>query len=205
MKRMKTMKTIVDGSIIKKYQVPIDMIDELNHEYEKNKKSLISESPDLAGRIDSELDIKNILPKLKIFNKINFFINDYMATLNNFGILSDLSMQTEIQSCWINDMKEGEYNPVHTHNGPTNAGWSCVLFLKVPEFVNDAKHNHKFHDGQLCFLGHDRILHWVNPTVGDFYLFQANQQHTVYPFKTKIKGEFRRSMSFNLVRTVNAG
>ena len=48
-------------------------------------------------------------------------------------------------------------------------------------------------------MGFDRKLYWCDPKVGDFYLFQANQQHTVYPFKTKIKGEVRRSMSFNLV------
>ena len=194
------MKTILTGTVIKKYEVPIEMIDELNSEYEKNQKSLISESKDLAGRIDIELDIKKILPKLKIFNKINFFINDYLMTLNNFGLLSNPQIKTHIRSCWINDMKEGEYNPVHTHNGPTNAGWSCVLFLKIPEFVNDVKHKHKFHDGQLCFIGYDRKVYWVTPKVGDFYLFQANQQHTVYPFKTKIKGEIRRSMSFNLVK-----
>ena len=194
------MKTILTGTIIKKYEVPIEMIDELNSEYEKNQKSLISESKDLAGRIDTELGIKSILPKLKIFNKINFFINDYLMTLNNFGLLSNPQIKTHIRSCWINDMKEGEYNPVHTHNGPTNAGWSCVLFLKIPEFVNDVKHKHKFHDGQLCFIGYDRKVYWVTPKVGDFYLFQANQQHTVYPFKTKIKGEIRRSMSFNLVK-----
>ena len=198
------MKTFVDGNIIKKYEVPIDMVDELNHEYEKNKKSLISESPDLAGRIHSELDIMKVLPKLKIFEKINFFMNDYMMTLNNFGLSARPQVQTQIKSCWINDMKEGEYNPVHTHNGPNNDGWSCVLFLKIPEYINDAKHKHKFHDGQLCFMGFDRKLYWCDPKVGDFYLFQANQQHVVYPFKTKVKGEIRRSMSFNLIRKFNA-
>ena len=198
------MKTIVDGSIIKKYQVPIDMIDELNHEYEKNKNTLISESPDLAGRIHSELDIMKVLPKLKIFEKIKFFIHDYMVSLNNFDLLDNPLIQTEIKSCWMNDMEAGEYNPVHTHNGPSNDGWSCVLFLKIPEFINDAKYNHKFRDGQLCFLGYDKRLFWINPKVGDFYLFQANQQHVVYPFKTKVKGEIRRSMSFNLIRKFNA-
>lgn len=193
------MKVILTGTVIKKYEVPIEMIDELNYEYEKNQNSLISESKDLAGRIDTELDIKNILPTLKIYNKIDFFINDYLMTLNNFGLLSNPGIKTYIRSCWINDMREGEYNPVHTHNGPTNAGWSCVLFLKVPEFINDVKHKHKFHDGQLCFIGYDKKIYWITPEVGDFYLFQANQQHTVYPFKTKIKGEIRRSMSFNLV------
>ena len=193
------MKTIIDGAIIKKYKIPIDMIDELNQEYEKNKNSLHSNSEKLAGRLEIELSILSIIQKLKIFKKINFFINDYMMTLNNFGLLSKPQIKTNITSCWVNDMKEGEYNPVHTHNGPTNDGWSCVLFLKVPEFVNDVKHKHKFHDGQLCFLGYDRRLYWITPKVGDFYLFQADQRHTVYPFKTKIKGEVRRSMSFNLI------
>ena len=193
------MKTIVDGTIIKKYEVPIDMIDELNQEYEKNKNSLHSNSEQLAGRLEIELSILSIIQKLKIFKKINFFINDYMMTLNNFGLLGKPQIKTHIKSCWINDMKEGEYNPVHTHNGPTNDGWSCVLFLKVPELINDAKHKHKFHDGQLCFIGHDKKIYWITPEVGDFYLFQANQQHTVYPFKTKIKEEVRRSMSFNLI------
>ena len=198
------MKTIVDGTIIKKYEVPIDMIDELNQEYEKNKNSLHSNSEKLAGRLEIELSILSIIQKLKIFKKINFFINDYMMTLNNFGLLAKPQIKTNITSCWINDMKEGEYNPVHTHNGPTNDGWSCVLFLKVPEFVNDVKHKHKFHDGQLCFLGYDKRMYWITPEVGDFYLFQADQRHTVYPFKTKIKGEVRRSMSFNLIIETDA-
>ena len=198
------MKTIVDGTIIKKYEVPIDMIDELNQEYEKNKNSLHSNSEKLAGRLEIELSILSIIQKLKIFKKINFFINDYMMTLNNFGLLAKPQIKTNITSCWINDMKEGEYNPVHTHNGPTNDGWSCVLFLKVPEFVNDVKHKHKFHDGQLCFLGYDKRMYWITPEVGDFYLFQADQQHTVYPFKTKIKVEVRRSMSFNLIIETDA-
>ena len=196
------MKTIVDGQIIKKYEVPMDMVDELNQEYEKNQKSLESHGQHLAGRLNTELNITDILPKLKIFEKINFFMNDYMMTLNNFGLSARPQVQTQIKSCWINDMKEGEYNPVHVHNTPYSEGWSCVLFLKIPELINDAKHKHKFHDGQLCFLGYDRRLHWVDPKVGDFYLFRANQMHTVYPFKTKIKGKIRRSMSFNIVEHV---
>ena len=90
------MKVILTGTVIKKYEVPIEMIDELNYEYEKNQNSLISESKDLAGRIDTELDIKNILPTLKIYNKIDFFINDYLMTLNNFGLLSNPGIKTYI-------------------------------------------------------------------------------------------------------------
>ena len=34
------MKTLVDGQIIKKYEVPLDMVDELNQEYDKNKTNI---------------------------------------------------------------------------------------------------------------------------------------------------------------------
>ena len=42
---------------------------------------------------------------------------------------------------------------------------------------------------------------WVEPEVGDFYIFQADHQHCVMPFKTKEPGKIRRSMSFNFLTT----
>ena len=41
---------------------------------------------------------------------------------------------------------------------------------------------------------------WVEPEVGHFYIFQANHSHCVMPFKTKIKGDIRRSLSFNFIQ-----
>ena len=38
---------------------------------------------------------------------------------------------------------------------------------------------------------------WINPEVGHFFIFEAQQQHQVMPFKPKKKGETRRSLSFN--------
>ena len=35
--------------------------------------------------------------------------------------------------------------------------------------------------------------------VNDFYVFKADHQHAVMPFKTKVKGDIRRSMSFNFI------
>ena len=98
-------------------------------------------------------------------------------------------------------MREGEYNPPHTHHD--NTGWSSVMFLKIPEFINDAKDPHKFSDGQLGFTSVDGAnMTWMEPVVGHFYLFEAKHQHCVMPFKTKIKGEIRRSMSFNFVQKI---
>jgi len=42
--------------------------------------------------------------------------------------------------------------------------------------------------------------HYLDPEVGDFYIFNANHQHFVMPFKTKKPKEIRRSMSFNFIK-----
>ena len=125
-------------------------------------------------------------------------MGDYLKILNQVGLIDDSHKNLDIISCWINDMKEGEYNPPHTHHNLT--GWSTVLFLKVPEFINDVTNPHKFKDGHIGFISHDAIAtEWVRPKPGDFYIFEARHQHCVMPFKTKIKGEIRRSMSFNFI------
>jgi hypothetical protein len=193
-------QTTLFGRIVKRYNIPLDEIDDFNLKYEAHKKDLNSFGPRLAGRLDSELEFTSLLGQTKIAKSIGECINDYVDTSEKLGIF-DEEKKLHILSCWVNDMKEGEYNPPHTHHD--RSGWSTVLFLKVPEFINDAKDPHKFHDGQLGFIGHDGVYcTWMEPEVGHFYVFEAGHQHCVMPFKTKIKGEIRRSMSFNFINNV---
>jgi len=195
-KRMKA-QTNVFGRIVKSYSLPLEAIDDLNNKYEKWKDKLPSFGPRLAGRLDSELQFTNLLEETKISKYLVDCMHDYVDTLEKVNLIQK-KKPLQILSCWINDMKEGEYNPPHTHHNGT--GWSTVLFLKVPEFVNDAKDPHKFKDGNLGFISHDGIGSiWMEPKTGDFYIFEAQHQHFVMPFKTKIKGAIRRSMSFNFV------
>jgi hypothetical protein len=195
-KRMKA-STAIFGRIVKCYELPMDAIDDLNSTYEKWKDTLPSFGPRLAGRLDSELQFTNLLQDTKIAKHLVDCMHDYVDMLKKVNLLEE-KKSLEILSCWINDMKEGEYNPPHTHHDGT--GWSTVLFLKVPEFINDAKDPHKFKDGQLGFIGHDGISTlWKEPKVGEFYIFEAKHQHCVMPFKTKLKGDIRRSMSFNFI------
>ena len=91
----------------------------------------------------------------------------------------------------------GEYNPPHTHHDGN--GFSTVLFLKIPKFINDAKDPHKFKDGLLTFIHGNGAIQDLTPTVGDFYIFQADHMHCVNPFKTKNPNDIRRSMSFNFI------
>ena len=194
-------QTNIFGRIVKRYDMPLDAIDDLNYKYEEHKKNLGSFGPRLAGRLDSELEFTHHIGKTKIAKHIVDCMNDYIETLEKVNLYEG-SKKLEILSCWINDMKEGEYNPPHTHHD--NTGWSSVMFLKVPEFINDVKDPHKFKDGQLGFTDVDGVhTTWMEPEVGHFYIFEAKHQHCVMPFKTKIKGEIRRSMSFNFIQKIH--
>ena len=195
-------QTTFFGRVVKKYEMPSDSIKDINFKYEKEKEKLNSFGHRLAGRLDSELDITAMLGETKIAQDIVDCMSDYIDTLLELRLFAE-KKPLEIISCWINDMKENEYNPPHTHHDGT--GWSTVLFLKVPEFINDAKDPHKFHDGQLGFIGIDgESCTWMTPKVGDFYIFPACHQHCVMPFKTKNKGDVRRSMSFNFIEKIES-
>ena len=190
--------TLVFGRIVKKYKIPLDEIDDLNLKYEEASNKLNSFGHRLAGRLSSELEFTAILQSTKMFKTITKCMEDYINSLSSFNLLNIGNHQLNILSCWINDMKEGEYNPPHTHHDLS--GWSTVLYLKVPEFIDDTKNSHKFKDGQIGFSSHDGIgTEWVHPKLGDFYIFEAKHQHCVMPLKTKTPGEIRRSMSFNFI------
>tara|TARA_R100001244_G_scaffold61023_1_gene51302 strand:+ start:2004 stop:2618 length:615 start_codon:yes stop_codon:yes gene_type:complete len=189
---------IISGRFVNKYFISKKCVNDLNKKYEKIKINLGSFGPKLAGRLESELQFTASLQSTAAYKQIVKCIEDYMKDQSRFFIISDGPRNIEIISCWINDMVMGEYNPPHIHHDGN--GWSTVLFLKIPEFINDAKDPHKFKDGQLGFIGvNGSTSYYHTPKVGDFYIFEARHQHFVLPFKTKTQGEIRRSMSFNFI------
>ncbi len=193
-------RSLLFGKIIKEYKLPLNEIEQLNNFYEKEKEKLDSFGNRLAGRLDTELDFTNLIAECDIYKSICDSINDYVNTCKRFAFVDDEEFNLEIISCWINDMKAGEYNPPHTHHN--NQGWSTVLFLKVPHFVNDLKKDaHRFRDGQIYF--HNVNVdggQWIMPEVGNFYVFEACHSHSVMPFKTVRETDIRRSMSFNFIK-----
>jgi hypothetical protein len=194
-------KMLVFGRVICKYKIEQDLIDDLNQKYDdalKNTNLLTSYGQHLAGRLDSELNVLPILQDAKIFEKITQCMSDYIDTCIEHGICKKGPHNLDILSCWVNDMKPGEYNPVHTHNH--NIGYSANLYLKIPEYINDVTEPHKFKDGKIVFLSPNAITsESLTPQVGDFYIFQADHMHGVYPFKTKDPNSIRRSMPINFV------
>jgi len=194
-------KIFVFGKIVCKYKIDLDLIDDLNEKYEEALKTtnlLTSKGKDLAGRVDSELDVLPILQSCKIFKKITECMSDFISTSIEHGLCIPGPHNLDILACWMNDMKTGEYNPIHTHND--NKGYSSNLYLKIPEFINDVKEQHKFKDGKITFLAPDAVTseNFI-PKVGDLYIFHASHMHCVHPFKTKDPNAIRRSMPLNFI------
>ena len=190
-------QTNVFGRVVKRYDMPLEAIEDINLKYEKRRQELQSMGPRLAGRLNSEKEFTHLIAETKAAKHIVDCMNDYIETLDKINLFKG-TKELEILSCWINDMKEGEYNPPHTHHDTT--GWSTVMFLKVPEFVNDVKDPHKYKDGFLGFTDITGLgMTWMEPELGHFYIFGAGHQHCVMPFKTKKLKEVRRSMSFNFI------
>tara|TARA_R100001509_G_scaffold163434_1_gene137933 strand:+ start:801 stop:1472 length:672 start_codon:yes stop_codon:yes gene_type:complete len=193
---------IVQGKIIRKYELPYDEIDELNTLFEKEKDKLESFSKRLAGNIKTELKVNDLLTRTSIINSIYKCMQD--CTLQNSKLthlpINESIKDYHISDAWINDMKDGEWNPPHIHHvdrlGPS--GWSTVLFLRTPKMIKEDEPHKKHLNGKLSFTderGENSIT--VDPKVGDFYIFGAGHQHFVMPLQLENKNEIRRSLSFN--------
>lgn len=111
----------------------------------------------------------------------------------------------EIDTPWVNFMKQGEWNPRHYHTGLL----SLVIFLKVPSEI--ALENYKedsvkkslqptagmlqFTYGEQCEFSSSTKN--IIPVMGDMYLFPSSLHHQVYPF---ISDAERISVSMNINR-----
>ena len=167
----------------------------------------------LAGQIEDEPLIPHeLMQNYKIGkdgNVYGFFmdiIGKYVqhctlqqATQIDYDKVKNIEWLTQMKSCWVISQWEGEYNPIHIH---TECQMSTVMYLKVPEFLPSRKPE-RDDDRFIMFIGGSKnpsqftrnLLKW-KPKVGDFFIFPAHLQHTVYPFRTD--GDFeRRSVSFN--------
>ena len=83
---------------------------------------------------------------------------------------------------------------------------SAVMYLKIPKLKKERKEHRRSVDGAITFVGnssldidfsHPNITY--HPAVGDFYMFGAQQQHAVYPYRCEEGDTERRSVSFNAI------
>lgn len=175
------------------YKTKIDKI--ILKEIKKLCNKKIDTRRTLAGHLKEEYKVD----KIKFFNILHVYFNHYVMEAKKFYGNVNMNFNLEIISSWVNYMKQNEYNPVHIHNGDL----SCVLYLQIPEKLKKEKNEHVANSappGSICFLyGECRSLNinyqYFFPEEGDFFIFPANLNHMVIPYKSKCE---RISLSANL-------
>jgi hypothetical protein len=194
------------GQTVLRYEVPLDMYNIINHIYETNFQKLPQANKQLVGKIEKEHSLffggedtdkmkkHNLLPQdvLQWFEKIFRHYLDWNK-IKGYKI--------HLNSIWVNQMFQHEYNPVHVHQGTLFTGLSSVMILKLPEsFGVEYSSADNPQNGRLQILGSASgqfatIDYQPELKERDFYVFPYDMRHCVYPFNGP---GMRRSLSANM-------
>jgi hypothetical protein len=183
------------GTTIVRFNLPMEFVDDINKAYDENSENLKPHNDKLAGKIQEEKKINEILtPSMN--NTFKWCFEEYLKIIGKPNWNLDLSI------AWINEMKSGEYNPIHYHTSPNSiVGLSSVLMLKRPDWYGvEASKEEVPANGWLEFSGGDQAplsasQMRVDAQVGEFYVFPYSLLHGVYPFNST--DEVRRTLSYN--------
>jgi len=199
-------KPIYLGQCIIRYQVPLDIFTSINQIYEQNYNSLAPANNQLVGKIEKEHSLfyhgkdqskmknHNFLPK----NVTDYFMQVFKHYLT-FNNIKDYD--THLNSIWVNEMKQHEYNPAHVHRGMLYTGLSSVMILKLPStYGKEYSAEHIQQNGRLQILGASngqfaKIDYQPPMDLRDFYVFPYDMRHCVYPFNGT--DETRRTLAAN--------
>jgi len=184
------------GQSVLKYQVPLEIFVGLNELYETQKKHLPNASKQLAGKIPDEVSLFYAGPTNKRMHTHKYVSEDVLKWFYSifehylkWNKVQDYTM--DINSIWVNEMKAGDYNPVHIHQGKLFTGLSSVMILKLPKDMGpEIARPDQPMNGQLQIMGNaaGQFVHGdYSPQmkIGDFYVFPYDVRHVVYPFTNK--------------------
>ena len=194
------------GQSILKYEVPLDIFTTINSIYQNNFDTLDPANKQLIGKIQNEHSLfygGKDESKMKNHNKltqdvIKYFMDMFRHYLNWNRIESQ---ELHLNSIWVNEMKEHEYNPVHIHRGTLFTGLSSVMILSLPSTYGKEYSNEEVpQNGKLQILGSAsgqfaKIDYQPSLNVRDFYIFPYDMRHCVYPFNST--NETRRTLAAN--------
>ena len=194
------------GQSVLRYEVPLEIFVGLNELYETQKKNLPNANKQLAGKIPDEFSLFYEAPTNNKMHTHNYVSEDVLTWFYSifrhyldYNQTRDYKMN--INSIWVNDMKAGDYNPVHIHQGKIFTGLSSVMILKLPKDMGpEIARPDQPTNGQLQILGNiagqfARSDYSPKTKIGDFYVFPYDVRHVVYPFSNK--KEKRRTLVCN--------
>jgi hypothetical protein len=199
-------KFIFLGQSVLRYQVPWDVYNTINHIYETKYPELKPANKQLVGKIEKEHSLfyngedsskmtrHNLLPQ----NVLQWFESKFRHYLE-WNKIRDYNLH--MNSVWVNQMFEHEYNPVHVHQGTLFTGLSSVMILKLPQSFGveysaaDAPQNGKLQilgsaSGQFAHIDYQPDIQ-----ERDFFIFPYDMRHCVYPFNGS---GYRRTLAANM-------
>ena len=193
------------GQSVLKYKVPLDVYHVINQVYETKYPQLKPANKQLIGKIKKEHSLfyngedtfkmiqHNYLPA----DVLNWFKKMFVHYLE-WNKVKDY--KTHLNSIWVNQMFEHEYNPVHVHQGSIYTGLSSVMILKLPQsFGVEYSAADQPQNGKLQILGTSsgqfaNVDYQPRIKERDFYIFPYDMRHCVYPFNGP---EWRRTLAAN--------
>jgi len=184
------------GQSILKYNVPLEVFVGLNELYETKKKILPNASKQLAGKIPDEVSLFYDGKDSSKMHRHSFVSEDILKwfySIFDHYLKWNKTQQynMNINSIWVNEMKAGDYNPVHVHQGTIFTGLSSVMILKLPkDYGPELARPDQPMNGRLQILGNSSgqfatTDYSPKVKIGDFYLFPYDMRHVVYPFSNK--------------------
>jgi hypothetical protein len=194
------------GQSILRYEVPLDIFTTINNIYQNNFDTLDPANKQLVGKIQNEHSLfygGKDESKMKNHNKltqdvIKYFMDMFRHYLN-WNKIKEYDLH--LNSIWVNQMKEHEYNPVHIHRGTLFTGLSSVMILSLPSTYGKEYSNDEVpQNGKLQILGaangqFAKIDFQPSLKVRDFFIFPYDMRHCVYPFNST--NETRRTLAAN--------
>jgi hypothetical protein len=194
------------GQSILRYEVPLDIFSTINNIYQNNFDTLDPANKQLVGKIENEHSLfygGKDESKMKNHNKltqdvIKYFMDMFRHYLN-WNKIKEYDLH--LNSIWVNQMKEHEYNPVHIHRGTLFTGLSSVMILSLPSTYGKEYSNDEVpQNGKLQILGSAsgqfaKIDFQPSLKVRDFFIFPYDMRHCVYPFNST--NETRRTLAAN--------
>ena len=194
------------GQSVLKYEVPLDVYNIINHVYETNFQHLPQANKQLVGKIEKEHSLffgGEDTDKMKKHNLLSQNVLQWfekvMKHYLDWNKIKEYRMH--LNSVWVNQMFEHEYNPVHVHQGTLFTGLSSVMILKLPEsFGVEYSSVDQPQNGKLQILGaasgqFAAIDYQPDLKERDFYIFPYDMRHTVYPFNGP---GMRRTLAANM-------
>ena len=194
------------GQSVLRYTVPLDIYNIINTIYESKYPELPKANLQLVGKIEKEHSLffdgppnnkmhpHNLLPGnvIQWFTKI---FKHYLEWNHTKGY------EMHLNSVWVNNMFEHEYNPIHVHQGSLFTGLSSVMILKLPESYGvEYSASNQPQNGKLQILGASSGM-FANvdyqPILEerDFFVFPYDVRHCVYPFNGP---GMRRTLAANM-------